>query len=92
MKRFGLLTLLSASYAGLLLLIFSTDYSRENSFGFHPIQVHAPAKAFEAPVMADNSAIADHIQVLQSADQNVISDAGKGSSGEAQSPESAGSN
>ncbi len=71
------------------MLVFSTDFSRENSFGFHPIQDLAAAKAFEAPVMADNSAIADRIQVLTLSNQNRISDAGKGSSGEAQSPESA---
>jgi hypothetical protein len=89
MKRFGILFLLSASYAGLLTLIFSTDFSRENSFLLDKPVSKAAGKAFDAPVMAEYAMITDRIASMDRFHKQNVSDADKPVAPE-QSPESAG--
>ena len=91
MKRFGLLFLLSASYAGLLGFVFSTDFSRENSFLLPEDGTHATAKPFQAPVMASNSLVHDRIEAHDYVAATLVADAAKASSA-GQSPESADGN
>lgn len=88
MKRFGLLFLLSASYAGLLGFVFSTDYSRENTFLLPENGSFAHAKPFESPVMADNSFVHDRIVAHDYLATNLISEERKATNA-GQSPESA---
>lgn len=47
MRRFGLPILLSACYAGLLLLVFNSDFGRENSFLLREESAQPKAKALE---------------------------------------------
>lgn len=69
MKKIGLLLLLSASYAGLLTFVFSTDYSRENSF-LLPVSSPSPtAKHFESPVMSELADLSERIAAVQDAQQ-----------------------
>ena len=89
MKRFGLLFLLSASYAGLLTIVFSTDFSRENSFLLPATSPSLAAKAFEAPVLAQNTAISDRITALAYIPSGEPGQGMAAVHGELQSPESA---
>jgi hypothetical protein len=88
MKRLGLLILLSASYAGTLTFVFSTDYSRENSFLLPEAPPKAAAKRFELPVMADFVALAERIATFDMTAQHLLSN-GATTQYSGQSPESA---
>jgi hypothetical protein len=92
MKRFGLLTLLSACYALVLGFTFSTEYSRENSFLLPETTTNGQAKAFESTAMSGSTLIMDRIALLTSPTNQPIADAGKATLHELQSPESAGGN
>jgi hypothetical protein len=89
MKRFGLPILLSACYAGLLFLIFSSDFSKEHSFLLPIDGEKATAKLVAKPTQDFGTSISARLATLQLSQNNAPSTPEAGSSPDHQSPESA---
>ena len=89
MKRFGLPILLSAVYVGLLLLVFSSDFSKEHSFLLPKEVACAHAKAAEKGNPIREESLDARISSLLLERQGPFGEIHSHDEAELQSPESA---
>ncbi|HEX2898435.1 MAG TPA: hypothetical protein VHS96_01835 [Bacteroidia bacterium] len=89
MKRFGLPILLSAGYASLLFLVFSSDFSKEHTFLLTKDHSLPNAKALEKPVHNFEASLSNRIAVLRLTHGNLPATPAASSATDQQSPESA---
>jgi hypothetical protein len=93
MKRFGLPMLLSAGYAGLLFLVFSSDFSREHSFLLKESDSISPkAKIFEKSMAGIESGFVSHRAELQLPESETANTSPTKTASNGHSPESANEN
>ncbi len=86
MKKFGLPTLLSAGYVGLLCLIFSTDFAKDNTFLKNDLEGNQPGRAISTKVASEIPSVKTRILTY---DANSVQPTHAGNSDGMQSAEGA---
>jgi hypothetical protein len=89
MKRFGLPMLLSAGYASILFLVFSSDFSKEHSFLLEIKSDVPTAKTMEKAAPRFESALTGRIAKLGHGQTHFAATPAASSASDEQSPESA---
>lgn len=86
MKKFGLPALLSAGYVGILCLVFTTDFARENTFLKHDLVEKKSGKTIFAKVSSEMPSVKTRILMYS---VNSFQPTQGGNSGDMQSAEGA---